>query len=200
MGGPWAADSRTRCHAVVLEPGQLRSRSIRLRGEAPRAHGSRPWSCHGRDQVGVDARTRFVVVNRGWLCHRIDDRTRGATRLLGTAAAQLGAMSLKGILSSGNSCKITIACAPTMPGTSAVAITWIPKPGAVAPVPIVAAIAPGMKIEKAMPVPAAQMLLIDVDVPVDQASTMTITVDENAKTVATGTEDSDTEWTFLVQP
>jgi hypothetical protein len=42
------------------------------------------------------------------------------------------------------------------------------------------------------------MLLVDLDLPVDQVSTVAVTVEQDATTVATGLEAADTEWTFLV--
>jgi hypothetical protein len=109
-------------------------------------------------------------------------------------------MPLKGKLTAGKSCQITIDCSPAMPGTSAVAIVWIPKPNTSAPLPIVTSIAPGARIQQTVAVPDAQMLLVDVDLPIDGVSTMTLTVAQDATTIAIGPADSDTEWTFLVAP
>ena len=39
-----------------------------------------------------------------------------------------------------------------------------------------------------------------VDLPVDQVSNVTVTVEQDANVVATGLEAADTEWTFLVAP
>jgi hypothetical protein len=109
-------------------------------------------------------------------------------------------MPFKGTLTMGASCRITIDSAPAMPGTSAVAIVWIPNAKVVAPLPIVTSIAPGTSMQRTVPVPDAQMLLVDIDLPVDQVSTVTVTIEEGATTVATGSESGDTEWTFLVVP
>jgi len=87
-----------------------------------------------------------------------------------------------------------------MPGTSAVAIVVIPKPNTPAPAPIVASIAPGARMQQTLSIPDAQMLLVDVDLPVDHVAAMTLTVEQDATTVATGVANADTEWTFLVGP
>jgi hypothetical protein len=107
-------------------------------------------------------------------------------------------MPLKGTLTTGANCRITIDSAPAMPGASAVAIVWIPNANTAAPPPIVTSIAPGARLQRTVPVPDAQMLLVDIDLPVDQVSTVTLTVEQDATTVATGLERADTEWTFMV--
>jgi hypothetical protein len=87
-----------------------------------------------------------------------------------------------------------------MPGASAVAIVWIPNANAAAPAPVVTSIAPGARWQRTVAVPDAQMLLVDIDLPIDQVSTVTVTVEQDTTTVATGREAADTEWTFLVVP
>lgn len=109
-------------------------------------------------------------------------------------------MPLKGILTTGKSCRIVIDSAPTMPGVSAAAIVWIPQPGAAGLTPDIAAVAPGMRVQKTVPVPDAQMLIVDVDVAADLVSSVTISVEEDGQVVASGHEIKDTEWTFLVVP
>jgi hypothetical protein len=109
-------------------------------------------------------------------------------------------MPLKGKLTTGKNCRITIDSAPAMPGASAIAIVWIPSANAAAPVPIVTALAPGARAQQTLAVPDAQMLLIDIDLPADQVSNVTVTVEQDTTVVATGLEASDTEWTFLVAP
>ena len=109
-------------------------------------------------------------------------------------------MSLKGTLTTRASCRITIDSAPATPGTSAVAIVWIPKANTAVPAPVVTSIAPGARLQRTFPIPEAQMLLVDIDLPVDQVSAMTVTVEQDTTTIATDLERSDTEWTFLVVP
>jgi hypothetical protein len=87
-----------------------------------------------------------------------------------------------------------------MPGTSAVVMVWIPNANVAVPAPVVASIAPGARLQRTVPVPDAQMLLIDIDLPVDQISALTVTVKQDTTTVASGRESADTEWTFLVVP
>jgi hypothetical protein len=107
-------------------------------------------------------------------------------------------MPLKGTLTTGANCRITIDSAPAMPGASAVAIVWIPNANDAVPAPVVTSIAPGARLQRTVPIPDAQMLLVDIDLPVDQVSAVTVTVEQDTTTVATGLESADTEWTFLV--
>lgn len=109
-------------------------------------------------------------------------------------------MSFKGIIKTGTTFRITIDSAPTMPGTTAFALLWVPLPEAPVAQPIVGSVAPGARWQKSFTTPAAQMLVLDVDLPVDNISNISITIEENAKLVSSGLEVEDTEWTFLVLP
>jgi len=107
-------------------------------------------------------------------------------------------MSLKGTLSVGSSCRITIDSAVATPGTLAVALLWIPNPAGTTPAPDVFAVAPGGKIQRSLVVPSAQMLLVDLDLPSVQGGGATIVVEQGAVVVAEGVEGADATWTFLV--
>lgn len=109
-------------------------------------------------------------------------------------------MPFKGILTTGKKCRITIDNAPTMPGALAFALLWVAKPGAAVPVAVVKSIAPGARWQDTMTIPDAQMLLIDIDLPVDRISSVALAIEQDAQLVANGLEVADTEWTFLVVP
>jgi hypothetical protein len=113
-------------------------------------------------------------------------------------------MSFKGVLTTGDRYSITIASDPGTPGTTAASIVWVPNVGSPAITPTVHAVPPGMASMDAGIVPAAQMLLIDLDLPDVTGAKVTATVTSGPiggppRTVA-GSETADNDWTFLVQP
>lgn len=110
-------------------------------------------------------------------------------------------MPFKGTITPGSSCRLTIDIAPSMPGAVAFTLLWVPRTGSPnPPTPIVDTVAPGARWQKTLTTPASQMLLLDVDLPVDNISNITITMEEGATLVANGNEVADTVWTFLVLP
>lgn len=109
-------------------------------------------------------------------------------------------MPLKGILKTGDRYTITVDSDPTTPGTTAMALVWIPNLGGTPVTPVIDAIAPGTRALHAGIVPQGQMLMLDFDLPDDPKSKITIDVTSAGASVAAGAESADNEWTFLVTP
>ncbi len=109
-------------------------------------------------------------------------------------------MPLQGSLTTGDRYSITVDADPATPGATAIAIVWVPRPGDPPIPPVVDSVAPGMRARHAGTVPASQMLLIDFDLPKDPKSKIEVDVSANEASVAAGSVDADTQWSFQVAP
>lgn len=108
-------------------------------------------------------------------------------------------MPFKGTLKTGRPYKVAVTSRSGTPGITAVSMTWVPMPNLTAATPVVDAIPPGMKIQHTGTVPAAQLLLIDLDLPDAPEAAVTITVEQDASVIASGAETADSNWAFLVK-
>jgi hypothetical protein len=109
-------------------------------------------------------------------------------------------MPFKGTLKTGKPYKIAVSSRAGTPGITAVAMAWVPMPDVTPVAPIVEAVSPGMRIQREGTVPAAQLLLLDLDLPDAPAANVIITVEQDGAMIAGGTETADSNWTFLVKP
>lgn len=107
-------------------------------------------------------------------------------------------MPLKGFLKIGSNYQLTVDSDPTTPGVSALAITWVPRPGESVPQPMVDAISPGARARHDGKIQPTQLLLLDFDLPSEPGAKISIVVEQDGSVVASGDETADGEWSFLV--